>query len=70
MKHKQLKSESLRVWLTMMVKSMFLVLMKIQKWLSELVLAYADKDTDAMYEMMADTVRFAPPSGGMLVNSR
>ena len=28
------------------------------------------KDTDAMYEMMADTVRYAPPSGGMLVNSR
>ena len=36
----------------------------------DLVMAYADKDTDAMYEMMADTVRYAPPSGGMLVNSR
>ena len=36
----------------------------------DLVLAYADKDTDAMYEMMADTVRYAPPSGGLMVNSR
>ena len=35
-----------------------------------MVLAYADKDTDAMYEMMADTVRYAPPSGGLMVNSR
>ena len=36
-----------------------------------LVLAYADKDTESMYEMMTDTVRYWPPQGGkMMVMSR
>ena len=37
----------------------------------DLVLAYADKNTDLMYEMMTDTVRYWPSQGGeMMVLSR
>ena len=37
----------------------------------DLVLAYAEKNTDFMYEMMTDTVRYWPSQGGeMLVLSR
>ncbi|MFL2622364.1 MAG: nuclear transport factor 2 family protein [Candidatus Marisimplicoccus sp.] len=31
----------------------------------DLVLAYADKNTDYMIEMMADSVTYSPPTGGM-----
>ena len=37
----------------------------------DLVKAYAEKNTDLMYEMMTDTVRYWPPQGGeMMVLSR
>ena len=37
----------------------------------DLVKAYAEKNTDLMYEMMTDTVRYWPSQGGeMLVLSR
>ena len=31
----------------------------------DLVMAYADKNVDFMVEMMADSVTYAPPKGGM-----
>ena len=37
----------------------------------DLVLAYADKNTDLMYEMMTDTIRYWPSQGGeMMVLTR
>ena len=33
----------------------------------DLVLAYADKNTDLMYEMMTDTVRYWPSQGGQMM---